>query len=292
MKILRDRARLLLMVFASALLPACSSDIPTEPRMIVFMENLPSTKGSMVYELWSSNGEDHSSIKRFGTSTGVVSLSIPLSSAVNDATSLLVTLESSELVSTVPSETVLLAGDFIGDEAQLRVSDSLAMGTDFSTAYGTFRLDTPTTTRTTDFDQGIWWYDLVGDEPVQSLFLPALPSGWTYEGWVIGGDQPLSIGKFPDPARFDSDLAGAVASDDLTAPLFPGQDYISAPELIPGFSALVTVEPQPDNSPDPFDFEILIDQVIENIAVNQPMVNRTQDQLPSGSVRRDMGVVK
>lgn len=265
---------------------ACSSDLPIEPRMLIFIEKLPSTPENLVYEIWYRDGEDYVSIDRFQTQSGTTSLSIPITPQLAEALTLIVTVESSSLVPDEPSDSVLLAGDFVDGEAQLSVSHPLSFGTDFSSAYGTFRLATPTSSQTTDFDQGIWWFDLEGGEPVQSLFLPSLPQGWIYEAWVIGGDEPLSIGKFPDPARFDSDLAGAAASDAVVAPLFPGQDYVNPPELIPGFSALITVEPQPDLSATPFDVEILIDQVIEAIDINQPMENRTNQSLPRGRATR------
>lgn len=273
-----------------AILQSCSSESATESRMRVFMERLPPTTDNMVYEIWFEDGEEYISIDRFQTQTGIVNLSVPLTQDLDEATTLIVTIESSSLISSTASDTVLLAGDFVDGVAQLSVTHPLSVGTDFSSAFGTFRLDTPTSSQKTDFDQGIWWFDLLGDEPVQSLFLPSLSQGWIYEAWVIGGEKPLSIGKFPDPARFDSDLAGVAASDALDAPLFPGQDYVNPPELIPGFTALITIEPQPDFSPLPFDMEILIDQVIEGIDVNQPMENRTERSLPRGVVNKNSGI--
>lgn len=280
----------LLLVGMAAILQSCSSETPFEPRMRVFIEQLPPTTDNLVYELWYQDVEEFISIDRFQTTTGSVNLSLALTADIDESTTLIVTLEPSDLPADIASDTVLLAGDFVDGVAQLTVTHPLSMGTDFSSAFGTFRLDTPTSSQKTDFDQGIWWFDLEGDVPVQSMFLPNLPQGWIYEAWVIGGESPLSIGKFPDPGRFDSDLAGVAASDALDPPLFPGQDYVNPPELIPGFTALITVEPQPDFSPLPFDLEILIDEVIEGIDVNQPMENRTERSLPRGSANKNTGV--
>lgn len=270
-----------LLLLVSFLAGGCSSETQDEARMLVFLERIPPTAENVVYELWFTNGEEYESLRRFRTETGTVSLSIPVTEELMNAAMLIVTVEPRYFFFDTASSSVLLAGDLIDGTAELEVTHPMALNNDFSSASGTFRLATPTSLETEDFDLGLWWFDLDGDMPIQSLFLPPLPQGWLYEGWVVGGEKPLSLGKFSDPARFDTDLAGS-AADEETAPLFPGQDFIEPPELLSGFSAMVTVEPQPDYAIAPFAIEILFDQVIERLSVNQPMDNRTARGLPSG----------
>lgn len=271
------------------LLVGCSQDPAIEPRLLVYLDRLPETAENIEYQLWYSSGEEMKSLKRFRTETGTVNLSLPMTPAIAAADTILLTVEPRYFFFDVPSDSTMLAGDLIDGEAELLITHPKAINTDFTSANGTFRLATPTSLETNDYDQGLWWFDTDGDKLVQSLFLPELPPGWMYEGWVIGGLEPLSLGKFPDPSRFDFDLAG-IAADEEPAPPFPGQDYIEPPELVRGRTAMISVEPQPDYAIAPSGIEILFDQVIEPLGVNQPMENRTDRGLPSGRVTISNGL--
>lgn len=279
----------LMAVLLSALLASCSEDTQSEARLLVFLERLPETAENIEYQLWYSSGDEMKSLIRFRTDTGTVNLSLPVTSEISEADTILLTVEPRYFFFDIPSDSTMLAGDLIDGVASLELTHTDAIATDFTDASGTFRLATPTSLETDDFDQGLWWFDTFGDERVQSLFLPELPPGWMYEGWVIGGPEPLSLGKFPDPARFDFDLAG-IAADEEPAPAYPGQDFIEPPELLRGRTAMVTIEPQPDYALAPFGIEILFDQVIERLGINQPMENRTDRGLPAGTVTISTGL--
>ena len=269
------------LLLGMALLAGCSNEPAVEPRLLVYLDRLPETAENIEYQLWYSTGEEMKSLKRFRTETGTVNLSLPMTPAIEEADAILLTVEPRYFFFDIPSDSTMLAGDLINGEAELLITHPKAINTDFSSANGTFRLATPTSLETKDYDQGLWWFDTDGDTLVQSLFLPELPPGWMYEGWIIGGLEPLSLGKFPDPSRFDFDLAG-IAADEEPPPPFPGQDFIEPPELVRGRTAMISVEPQPDYAITPSGIEILFDQVIEPLGVNQPMENRTDRGLPSG----------
>jgi len=150
-----------------------------------------------------------------------------------------------------PSDTHILAGAFEGGQAALTMQHAAALGTDFLNAEGGFILETPTSAAIAeDYDQGVWFLDPAAG-PSAGLRLPTLPAGWRYEGWVVGDGGPVSTGIFTDPAAADIDGAGPAAGPD-GAPPFPGQDFIAPAMKVPGTTVVLSVEPDPDDSPAPF----------------------------------------
>ncbi len=114
--------------------------------------------------------------------------------------------------------------------------------------------------------------------------MPTLPAGWRYEGWVVSLDGPLSTGVFTNPAAADSDAGGPYAGPNLTPP-FPGQDFVNPPLDLVGLTAVISVEPDPDNSPAPFALKPLVDAVIEDPGapgLSQSMTNNAA-AFPTGS---------
>ena len=92
----------------------------------------------------------------------------------------------------------------------MSIGHSAALGTDFASVGGTFILAAPTAGDRPGFgNKGIWFLDPA--QGVASLQLPELPQGWTYEGWVVTDQGPMSTGRFRDPASADSDGAGRAA---------------------------------------------------------------------------------
>ncbi len=168
-----------------------------------------------------------------------------------------------------PSRTHVLAGDFSGAAAALTAGHPAALGDDFSSAAGPYILNAPSGGATTDYRNGIWWLD-PSTGPGPTLELPTLPAGWVYEGWVASADGPVSTGRFLTASGDDSDLGGISAGPYGTPP-FPGQDYINpAFDLTAGFAAVISIEPDPDNSPDPFAFKPLVDGMIDDLGVGVP----------------------
>jgi hypothetical protein len=200
-----------------------------------------------------------------------------------EATLFVLTIEPAVGDDPAPSATHYLAGAWDGASAELTIGHPAALGDDFSAAAGAFILQTPSTADIPDdYDQGIWWLDPAGG-PGPSLALPVLPAGWAYEGWVVGGGGPVTTGRFLMTSGADSDGAGPDSGPD-PAPPFPGQDYIDPPMVLTGFAAVITIEPEPDNSPGPFTLKPLIDMMIEDVGpgVLQSMENRSADA-PTGT---------
>ena len=185
-----------------------------------------------------------------------------------------------------PSAVHVLGGDLSGGGADLTIDHAAALGTDLSAAVGSYILNTPSTgSDDSDFDQGIWWLEVTPNGPVASLTLPTLPAGWVYEGWVAGASGPVSTGRFSAAEGEDMDGKGPTAGPDGFPP-FPGQDFITpAIVLTGGFAAVISVEPDPDDSAAPFAIKPLIDMDIEDvgIGVTQTMDNMSANN-PAGSV--------
>lgn len=182
-----------------------------------------------------------------------------------------------------PSDVKLLGGD-VGDDdtAMLSVAHPAALGTDLTDATASFMLQTPSTMAIMDdFSLGIWFLDPAGPSP--SLELPMLPAGWVYEGWVVTDTGPISTGTFTGPEGADSDLGGPDAGPDRTPP-FPGQDFVDPALDLIGLTAVISVEPVPDDSTAPFVLKPLIDMTIEDVGagVLQPMDNNAAGTNPTG----------
>jgi hypothetical protein len=197
------------------------------------------------------------------------------------------TIEPSPDPDSAPSATHLVAGDFTGNTAPLSISDGAALGTDLTSAAGSYILNTPSTANNDlDFSAGIWWLD-PGAGPGPSLTLPMLPAGWVYEGWVVGASGPVSTGTFTSVSGNDSDAGGPTAGPDATPP-FPGQDYIDPLVPLIGFAAVISVEPDPDNSPAPFTLKPLLDGDVEDVGIGvlQAMTNNAAATSPTGTATR------
>ncbi len=197
----------------------------------------------------------------------------------------------------------LLGGEFTGNDRQatatLRASSRDAVGYDFTRSSGNYLLQTPSTADTLDCNRGLWW--MMPNETAGLGNLPALAdtSGWNYEGWLVdhSGAQPqfYSTGTFLTAIGADADGAGLTAGGGTGLP-FPGQDFVREAPGIPlpppldngSFAVLVTLEPVPDNSRQPFYLVILRDERIEpNSAGPQiaaPMQNVAASSFPSAVV--------
>ena len=201
------------------------------------------------------------------------------------ATKFILTIEPSPDSDPAPAATKYLAGDFDGDSATLSVADGATLGDDFTSAAGGFILESPSTASVAeDYASGIWWVNPADHSP--SLMLPALPEGWAYEGWVVGPDGPVTTGRFTEAMGADSDGGGPGAGPDGTPP-FPGQEFVMPPASLIGYLAVISLEPEPDNSPGPFTLKPLVDTDIEDVGpgVLQPMAN-IADMFPTGTATR------
>jgi hypothetical protein len=202
------------------------------------------------------------------------------------ADALVVTIEPSPDPDLGPSGIAILVG------MPHRHRASLAFPVDLSTVAGSFILATPTDSSTSDETSGLWFLDPAGPGP--SLTLPALPSGWVWEGWGVTQGVPLSSGRFTEASGADqSDLF----SGPLPGPPFPGEDFlhnlpagVSTPvNLADGSSvAVVTIEPDlggtDPTGPGPFSIKPLIGAIPEGAADHTSIpLQRDLSSVPSGS---------
>jgi hypothetical protein len=259
-----------------------------EPTMLaVSLSGLQPAGDGYVYEGWVIVDGQPVTTGRFNVVDGTSDYEMWVDSATAWAASAFVlTLEPEVDDVPAPSATHILAGDLTDGEASLTVDHPAALGTDFSNAWGQYILNTPTSAAVADdYNQGIWF--LTPPMPFQpSLVLPELPDGFVYEGWVAGPDGPISTGRFTSVDSPDSDGNGPYAGPDAGPP-FPGSDFIDpAMVLTDGFAAVISVEPEPDDSPAPFVLKPLVDMSIEDVGVGTPqdMSNNAAASNPTGTV--------
>jgi hypothetical protein len=265
-----------------SLAAACGSDDDNAELTLSFA-NLPPLGDAAVYEGWLITPGGPLSTGRFAADETALTFELDRTIA-DEATAFVLTIEPATGDDPAPAATHLMAGPVSGGTAELALDDPAAIGSDFSTAAGDFVLATPSTADdTSDNNQGIWWL-VPGATPLASLDLPQLPDGWVYEGWVVSGDGPTSTGRFADQAAVDSDGAGSTAGDD-DAPPFPGQDFIDPPVDLIGLTAVISVEPDPDDDAGPFALKPLIDMTIEDVVAPalQSMANQGTAPVPTGT---------
>jgi len=208
-----------------------------------------------------------------------------------NATTFVLTIEPHPDNSPAPSATKILAGDFSGGMANLNVSHPAALGDDFTSATGKYLLATPTTASMSDENSGVWYIDNSSGSGMAGLMLPALPAGWRYEGWTVINGMALTTGKFMDPGMADM---AAPFSGSLPGPPFPGEDYVmnapsglSFPIDLSGKKTVLTIEPYPDNSPNPFFLAPLAGDIPANVMVHTTyMMMNTAAGFPTGTAKK------
>jgi len=178
---------------------------------------------------------------------------------------IVVTIEPGGDSDTVPTATHYLAGDLTNRSASLSVGAMPALGDDFSSAAGQYILATPTDSVDTNEASGVWFLALVGGEPQAGLALPMLPAGWAYEGWAVIAGHPVSTGRFLSAMGFDD---AAPFGGPKSGPPFPGEDFLheapdglTFPTDLSEQQIVLTIEPEPDDSPGPFALKPLVGMV-------------------------------
>lgn len=189
---------------------------------------------------------------------------------VEMATTFVLTIEPQPDNNPAPSDVHVLGGDFSGELADLSISHGAALGNDFATAMGKYILATPTNGANNNEKSGIWFLDLTSGSPMAGLDLPTLPAGWIYEGWTVINGVPVTSGKF-NMTSGSVDMFDGYSSTENPGPPFPGEDYLmnapkglSFPTDISGGIAVISVEPYPDNGPEPFAIKPLVGMIPAN----------------------------
>lgn len=208
----------------------------------------------------------------------------------NNASKFLLTIEQSQQNPNTPSNVKILAGSFTDNSATLSVGDASALGTDFSSATGSYILATPTNGSSNNEKSGVWFLDNTSNPPVAGLSLPTLPSGWKYEGWVVINNTPVTTGKFTSTTGAD---LSAPFSGDMSGPAFPGEDFITDapseltfPVDLDGAKVVISVEPEPDNSTEPFLLKPLVGDVPSSATdhTKYDLSNNANATNPTGAV--------
>ena len=184
---------------------------------------------------------------------------------LSGTTAIIVTIEPSGDTDAIPADTHYLSGSLANLSANLTVGDAAALGDDFTSASGNYILATPTDGAANNENSGIWFLDLSSGSPAQGLSLPALPAGWKYEGWAVISGTPVTTGTFTNPAAVDD---AAPYSGTQGGPPFPGEDFLQSappgltfPTDIAGGTAVISIEPSPDDAAGPFTLKPLVGSI-------------------------------
>jgi hypothetical protein len=211
---------------------------------------------------------------------------------LDDASTFVLTIEPNPDPDPNPSDVHILAGDFSGNSGMLTVGHGAALGDDFTSSSGNYILATPTDGNMDMNEQsGIWWLDPAAG-PGAGLSLPTLPAGWAYEGWVVIDGMAISTGTF---LSIDAADDAAPFSGMVMGPPFPGEDFLlnapmglNFPTSLVGMTAVISVEPVPDNSTDPFVLKPLVGQIPSMAMAHSlyPMSNNADATNPTGTASR------
>lgn len=187
-----------------------------------------------------------------------------------------------------PAPTKILVGDFSGSTAMVGTGTVSSAG--FSGVAGDYILATPTNSDTTDEYSGIWFLNNSSGSAAVGLTLPALEAGWKYEGWAVINGTPVSTGTFTTATGADE------ASPFSTGgPAFPGEDFLmnapaglTFPVDLRGGNAVISIEPDPDNSPMPFTLKPLAGMIPNSLMAHTvaSMNDNVSGSFPSGWVSR------
>ena len=217
-----------------------------------------------------------------------------------DATTFVLSIEPVPDPDPAPSAVKILGGDFAGSSATASISHAAALGTSFTGVTGGYIIATPTTSAMDDDEAGVWFLDNTGPEMAAGLTnLPDLSglAGWTYEGWAVINGTPVSTGTFDTASGADSNASTSTFKGaDSDGPPFPGEDFIqNAPAGLTfpadltaaGTMIVVSIEPVPDNSANPFTLKPLAGSS-EGVSLGTftTMNNIAASTYPGGTVSR------
>ena len=234
------------------------------------VSTLPALDGGLHYEGWVIVDGSPVSTGKFQVDGG---LAIDLDGNAVDhhghgvdvsaASAVVITIEPAGDSDTVPALTKIVGGDVVDGSAELTIAHPAALGSDFADAAGSFIIATPTDDDDSNELSGVWFLTMPG--PEAGLSLPELPEGWVYEGWAVIDGSPISTGRFTDVAAADD---AATFSGPNEGPPFPGEDFlVNAPEGVEfptnlqGATIVISIEPDPDDSPAPFALKPLVGEV-------------------------------
>jgi len=216
------------------------------------------------------------------------------------ATAFVLSIEPDPDPDPAPAATKLLRGEF-GAENTATVGLGPVGDGDFNTSAGSFFLRAPTDedvpggAPNNGNDQYGVWFGTPGMPPSPNLALPTLNPGWKYEGWVVSDNGPLSTGTFTgfDVRDDNAEDPNGFSATVFPGPPLPGEDFFrNAPEGVTfpldirNRMVVISVEPDPDNSPAPFVLKPLVGTAGMETAPTSYTFGLNAASFPSGSVSR------
>ncbi|MDO5976410.1 anti-sigma factor [Flavivirga jejuensis] len=274
---------------------SCSNDddnAPSTANLSLELDGLEALGDDFVYEGWIIVDGDPVSTGTFTSVTFPQSFTVDATQLEN-ATTFVLSIEPAGETGTAaatPADTKILVGDFSGD----RASVSTAIVGDFTDSWGLAFLRTPTdevagSANNGNDENGIWFgTPQMTGAPTAGLGLPVLPAGWKYEGWVVNSVGPLTTGTFTSFTTVDdsNDFSG---TENNAGPPVPGEDFFNNepagftfPLDVRGLTAVISVEPDPDNSLAPFTLKPLVGVIGQDVAPATHDLEYSSASFPSG----------
>jgi hypothetical protein len=253
---------------------SCSNDDDNDAstELVLNLNGLEALGNDFVYEGWLIVNGTPVSTGTFSSVTFPQTFDVDEDDLVSASTFVL-SIEPAVDSDPAPASTKILAGDFTGNVAAVNSNGIVG---DFSSASGTYILATPTDIDDMNEESGVWFLDNSSGSAVSGLVLPTLTDGWKYEGWAVIGGVPVSTGTFSSVNNFDDNATTSMFKGNSgNGPAFPGEDYIqnapnglTFPTDLKGATIVISVEPVPDNSTNPFTLKPLAHVVPANAAVH------------------------
>lgn len=264
-------------------------------QMRLDVENLPPLQDGFSYQAWARVGAQTHGSARFNVTengsfvndAGQFTQNVAVFEVdISDASEVLITIEEKRNSDTLPSGTVILAGDLEDATAALSTVHEKALAASFEGQTGAFMLLNWASGSSGDDLSGVWFIDGSRTSPTAGLSLPALPEGWIYEGWIDVAGTLLSTGPFRENNTHDT-LRQYSETD---TPPYPGEDFLeNAPEGVAfpldpsGATVRVSVEPYPDDALGPFGLFVLSGSVPSNPVSATPYSLQAGPAMPRGT---------
>ncbi len=248
---------------------SCSSDddtVPSTADLTLNLTGLEELGTDFVYEGWIIVNGSPVSTGTFSSVTFPQTFTVD-SDDLDAAATFVLSIEPSVDSDPAPAATKILAGDFSGSSASVNTNGIVG---DFSASTGKYILATPTDGGAdTNEESGVWFLDNSSGSAMVGLDLPTLTDGWKYEGWAVIGGTPVSTGTFTSINDFDDNASTTPFKGDAgDGPAFPGEDFLqnaptglTFPTDLKGMTIVISVEPSPDNSANPFTLKPLAHMV-------------------------------
>lgn len=273
-------------------------------QIVINLQNLPSLSDSAKYVAWLFFDEKGSTAPvKIGElapdASGNVSASYTAELYdLKRAQYVVVTVEKpkedSATVSGVklpkPSASKLIAGTVSANDVSLSSDASLGLNCDLTIATGKLTLFTPTDANQ-NTKNGVWFVEYTNGVLSEGLTLPALPSGWKYQGWVSKDGKLISTGTFTTATGVDN---SNIYCGSLSIPAFPGEDFLNNapsgftfPLDLSGATVFITIEPNAENYDQPYGLKVLSLDIPSSAAAETTldMAVPTSTVYPSGTVK-------